>query len=213
MTTTWGCRETPRSLEPPQEGDCRNSARAFRPAAWWPARTRLHLELERELADFLGTQDALVFVGAHATNETTIGHLFGPGDLILHDAHVQNSVIQGAILSGARRRPFPHNDWQALDQVLQRIAARLSARADCARGRSTAWTGTIPSCRDLSAVEPPPSGADPGRRGAFAGHTGAPPVAGSANWRASMPTPSTSGSERSAMRWEVAEATSPVVMP
>jgi 7-keto-8-aminopelargonate synthetase-like enzyme len=29
-----------------------------------------------------------------------------------------NSIIQGAILSGARRRPFPHNDWEALDQLL-----------------------------------------------------------------------------------------------
>ena len=81
----------------------------------------LHAQLEDGLAEFLGTQNALVFVGAHATNETTIGHLFGPGDLILHDAHVHNSVIQGAILSGARRRPFPHNDWQALDQVLHEL--------------------------------------------------------------------------------------------
>ena len=52
-------------------------------------------------------EDAIVFVGGHATNETTIGHLFGPGDLILHDALAHNSIIQGAILSGAPRRPFP----------------------------------------------------------------------------------------------------------
>ncbi len=81
----------------------------------------LHGQLEQELAQFVGTQAALVFVGAHAANETTIGHLFGAGDLILHDALVHNSVIQGAILSGARRRPFPHNDWQALDQVLREL--------------------------------------------------------------------------------------------
>jgi 7-keto-8-aminopelargonate synthetase-like enzyme len=47
--------------------------------------------------------------------------LFGPGDLILHDALAHNSIIQGAILSGARRRPFPHNDWQALDQLLAEL--------------------------------------------------------------------------------------------
>ena len=62
-----------------------------------------------------------VFVGGHATNETTIGHLFGPGDLIVHDSLAHNSIIQGAILSGARRRPFPHNDWQALDELLTEI--------------------------------------------------------------------------------------------
>ncbi|MFO0913737.1 MAG: aminotransferase class I/II-fold pyridoxal phosphate-dependent enzyme [Pirellulales bacterium] len=81
----------------------------------------LHAELEREIAEFLGVEDSITFVGGHSTNETTIGHLFGSGDLILHDALAHNSIIQGAILSGARRRPFPHNDWQALDDLLTEI--------------------------------------------------------------------------------------------
>ena len=81
----------------------------------------LHGQLERGIADFLGVDDSIVFVGGHATNETTIGHLFGPGDLICHDALAHNSIYQGAILSGARRRPFPHNDWQALDAILAEI--------------------------------------------------------------------------------------------
>jgi len=59
-----------------------------------------------------------VLVGGHATNETVIGHLVGPGDLILHDALSHNSILQGAILSGARRRPFPHNDWDAANRLL-----------------------------------------------------------------------------------------------
>jgi 7-keto-8-aminopelargonate synthetase-like enzyme len=81
----------------------------------------IHRELEQAIAGFLGVDDAICFVGGHATNESTIGHLFGPGDLIAHDSLAHNSIIQGAILSGARRRPFPHNDWQALDQVLSEI--------------------------------------------------------------------------------------------
>jgi 8-amino-7-oxononanoate synthase len=81
----------------------------------------LHGQLERGLADFIGTEDAIVFVGGHSTNETVIGHLFGAGDLILHDALSHNSIMQGAILSGARRRPFPHNDWRALDKILSEI--------------------------------------------------------------------------------------------
>ncbi len=81
----------------------------------------LHAELERALADWVGADDAVVLVGGHATNETTIGHLFGPGDLILHDALAHNSIIQGCILSGARRRPFAHNDWQAADELLARF--------------------------------------------------------------------------------------------
>ncbi|MBC7853909.1 MAG: aminotransferase class I/II-fold pyridoxal phosphate-dependent enzyme [Pirellulaceae bacterium] len=78
----------------------------------------VHRELEQGIADFLGVEDSVVFVGGHATNETTIGHLVGAGDLIAHDALAHNSIIQGALLSGARRRPFPHNDWQALNTLL-----------------------------------------------------------------------------------------------
>ncbi len=81
----------------------------------------IHRELEREIAAFIGQEDSLCFVAGHSTNESTIGHLFGPGDLILHDALDHNSIIQGAIMSGARRRPFPHNDWQAADDILNEI--------------------------------------------------------------------------------------------
>jgi 8-amino-7-oxononanoate synthase/acyl carrier protein len=78
----------------------------------------LHQELERAIADFIGAEDAIVFVGGHSTNETTVGHLFGPADLILHDALAHNSIVQGCILSGAHRRPFPHNNWQVVDKLL-----------------------------------------------------------------------------------------------
>lgn len=83
----------------------------------------IHGELECEIAGWLGTESSILMVGGHATNETTIGHLVGAGDLILHDALAHNSVIQGAILSGARRRPFPHNDWQALESILEEVRA------------------------------------------------------------------------------------------
>lgn len=79
----------------------------------------LHRQFERTLADFVGVEDMVVFVGGHSTNETVIGHLFKPGDLVLHDALSHNSILQGAILSGARRRMFPHNDWEAADELLR----------------------------------------------------------------------------------------------
>ncbi|MEN6459331.1 MAG: aminotransferase class I/II-fold pyridoxal phosphate-dependent enzyme [Thermoguttaceae bacterium] len=78
----------------------------------------VHVELEKELSEFLGVEDTIAFVGGHATNESVIGHLMGPGDLILHDALAHNSIVEGALLSGARRRPFPHNDWEAAGKVL-----------------------------------------------------------------------------------------------
>ena len=56
----------------------------------------IHRELEEELARFVGAEATIVFVGGHAANETTIGHLFGAGDLILHDGLAHNSITQGA---------------------------------------------------------------------------------------------------------------------
>ena len=81
----------------------------------------IHKELEFELASFLGVEDVITFPGGHATNQSVVGHLVGAGDLIIHDSLAHNSIIQGAELSGARRRPFDHNDWQQLDSILGKI--------------------------------------------------------------------------------------------
>ena len=81
----------------------------------------IHKQLESELADFLGVEDVITFPGGHATNESVIGHLIGPGDLVIHDSFAHNSIIQGAELSGARRRPFEHNDYESLDKILSEI--------------------------------------------------------------------------------------------
>ena len=79
----------------------------------------LHKELEREIADFIGVEDSILYVGGHATNVTTISHLFGQNDLILHDSLSHNSIFQGCLLSGATIIAFPHNDWEALDKLLR----------------------------------------------------------------------------------------------
>ncbi|MGL5080593.1 MAG: aminotransferase class I/II-fold pyridoxal phosphate-dependent enzyme [Microcoleaceae cyanobacterium] len=79
----------------------------------------LHRELEQTIADFIGTEDCIVFVGGHATNVTTVSHLFGQNDLIVHDSLSHNSLLQGCLLSGATAVAFPHNDWQAVDRILR----------------------------------------------------------------------------------------------
>lgn len=80
----------------------------------------LHAELEKMLASLIGADDCLLYVGGHATNVSTIGHLFGPDDLILHDAHIHNSALEGCRLSGARRMSFRHNNVEHLDILLAR---------------------------------------------------------------------------------------------
>ncbi len=79
----------------------------------------IHQELEQELADFLGTEDCIVYIGGHTTNVSTIGHLFGRADLIVCDAFSHNSIQLGCQLSGSKVIPFAHNDVQALEQILE----------------------------------------------------------------------------------------------
>ncbi len=84
----------------------------------------VHGQLEARIAQWIGVDASIVMVGGHATNETTIGHLVGPGDLIVHDALSHNSIVQGALLSGARRRPFAHNDVDQLDSILSKVRSQ-----------------------------------------------------------------------------------------
>ena len=81
----------------------------------------IHAELEQRLAQALQVDAALVFTAGHATNVTTLGHLFGPKDLLLHDELIHDSVFQGMRLSGATRRPFPHDDSAALAKMLTQL--------------------------------------------------------------------------------------------
>ena len=84
----------------------------------------VHHALEEAIANLYGTPAAVVFVSGHATNVSTIGHLFGPRDLIVHDEYIHNSALQGIQLSGAKRLSFPHNDWNALDALLAKHRAQ-----------------------------------------------------------------------------------------
>ena len=80
----------------------------------------LHEQLEKKIADFLGRDDALTFVGGHSTNVNIIGNIVGRSDLILHDALDHNSIIQGCILSHAKRIHFAHNDMNDLENKISK---------------------------------------------------------------------------------------------
>ncbi|MFL1875713.1 aminotransferase class I/II-fold pyridoxal phosphate-dependent enzyme, partial [Hansschlegelia beijingensis] len=82
----------------------------------------IHRELERRVADFYGVEAAVAFVSGHATNVAAIGHLMRPKDLIVYDSLAHNSIVVGATLSGATRRLFPHNDLDALEEILAQQA-------------------------------------------------------------------------------------------
>ena len=85
----------------------------------------VHRELEAALAAVHGAEASLTFVSGHATNVTVIGQLMGRHDLILHDASAHNSIVQGALLSGAQRLSFPHNDVAACERMLAERRGRF----------------------------------------------------------------------------------------
>jgi 8-amino-7-oxononanoate synthase len=75
-------------------------------------------EFEKELADVLGVEDAVLGVSGYGTNVAAIGYLARKQDLVLYDELVHNSMLVGAKLSGARRFAFAHNDCDALERLL-----------------------------------------------------------------------------------------------
>ena len=88
----------------------------------------VHRDLEAALAALHGAEDAICFVSGHATNVSVIGGLLGEGDLIVTDALVHNSVIEGAKLSAAKRILCPHGDIEAMERAL-RLNRRRHRRA------------------------------------------------------------------------------------
>src|SRR5229473_763659 len=78
----------------------------------------VHRELELELAHLHGTEDCVALVGGPSTNVTVIGQLLGRNDGVVHQALIHHSIVQGPLLSGARRVPFPHLDAEAADRIL-----------------------------------------------------------------------------------------------
>ena len=78
-----------------------------------------HQHLEKEIASFLNTQDALVFVSGHLANTSTLEAIAGPKDLIIHDRLIHNSCIMGAIGAGSKRLIFEHNAMNGLEEILK----------------------------------------------------------------------------------------------
>jgi len=82
--------------------------------------TPLHVELERELAEWMGTEEAIVYTTGYQANVGCIGTILAPGDTVICDAGDHASILDGCKLSGAKLRPFRHNRMDKLEKMLQR---------------------------------------------------------------------------------------------
>ena len=85
--------------------------------------TPLHVELETELADWMGTEETLVFSTGHGANAGSIGTILGPADTVICDSADHASIMDGVRLSGAKLRPFRHNQMPKLERMLERAAS------------------------------------------------------------------------------------------
>ena len=82
----------------------------------------IHKELEAKLADFLGTDDAILYAAAFDANGGIFEPLLGPEDAIISDQLNHASIIDGVRLCKAQRYVYEHNNMDALEEKLQAAA-------------------------------------------------------------------------------------------
>jgi len=88
-----------------------------------------HRQLEHSLAEAKGTEAALVFANGYATSVGTLSALLQKGDTVIVDKLSHASLIDGARLSGATIRVFPHNDLKKLEKLLATTCAKSAEDA------------------------------------------------------------------------------------
>ena len=84
----------------------------------------LYRDLEKAIAAWKHTEDAIVLVGGHSTNVTFVGNFCNERDLILYDALSHNSITQGCQLSRSDTKAFLHNNFEALEHMLKAAAGK-----------------------------------------------------------------------------------------
>ena len=80
----------------------------------------LHVQLEKELAEFVGKEDALCFSTGFTVNEGVIPAMLGRNDYVICDDRDHASIVDGRRLSFATQLKYKHNDMEALEKELQK---------------------------------------------------------------------------------------------
>lgn len=79
----------------------------------------LHVQLEKELAEFVHKDDTLCFSTGFSVNQGVLAQVVGKGDYIICDDRDHASIVDGRRLSFARQLHYKHNDMEDLERVLQ----------------------------------------------------------------------------------------------
>ncbi|KAH9972637.1 serine palmitoyltransferase [Lactifluus volemus] len=79
----------------------------------------VHMDLERDIADFLGTEAAILYSQGFATTPSVIAAFAKRGDIIVADRGINFAIQKGLQISRSTIRWFDHNDLKSLEEVLQ----------------------------------------------------------------------------------------------
>lgn len=80
----------------------------------------IHVQLEKELAQYVGKDEALCFSTGFTVNSGVLACLTGPHDYIICDDRDHASIVDGRRLSFSKQMKYKHNDMADLERVLQR---------------------------------------------------------------------------------------------
>ena len=83
----------------------------------------LHVQLEKELAEFVGKDETLCFSTGFTVNSGVIPALLGPHDYVICDDRDHASIVDGRRLSMAKQLRYKHNDMEDLERKLQKCEA------------------------------------------------------------------------------------------
>src|SRR3989440_8328810 len=83
----------------------------------------IHMELERRLAEFKKTEAVVVFQSGFAANAGTVSAVLGKDDVVVSDELNHASIIDGARLSRAAIKVFPHKDVDAARKIVRDLPA------------------------------------------------------------------------------------------
>ena len=106
----------------------------------------LHRQLEEMVADFYGTEDAMLIPSGYGTNVGIIAALCGKDDVIINDAYNHASIFDGCTLSGAEVKIYLHRHMRHLEKVLAALPATQ-------RGRLIITDGVFSMDGDLAPLE------------------------------------------------------------
>ena len=106
----------------------------------------LHRELERLIAGFYGTAEAVLFPCGYSGNVGVLSALCGRGDVIVNDAANHASIFDGCRLSGADIKVYLHRNMKHLEKILQRLP-------DAQAGRLIVTDGVFSMDGDLAPLD------------------------------------------------------------